>query len=121
MTALRLRDELRLYDYDEGFTFNMAEFSIKKDPSDRYPFGFGLVLTAGKDAQKNHSLGIFRDADDAFPFRNTRPYDLPEAYLSLKIPLGSGLTVKGGKWVCLLGYEPIESPSNLNFSQGYLF
>ena len=64
-------NDLRVYDYYEGFTFNIAEFSIKKDPSERYPFGFGLVVTAGQDSQKNHSLGIFRDEDDEFPFRNT--------------------------------------------------
>jgi len=34
------------------YTFNMAEFSIKKDPSERYPFGYGLTITAGLDAQK---------------------------------------------------------------------
>jgi len=45
----------RLYDSDEGFTFNMAEISVKKDPSDKYPFGFGVVFTGGEDAQKNHS------------------------------------------------------------------
>jgi hypothetical protein len=114
-------NELRVYDYLEGFTFNMAEFSVKKDPSERYPFGFGLVLTAGQDAQKNHSLGIFRDLDDQFPFRNTSFFDVQEAYVSIKVPLGSGLTIKGGKWVSLLGYEVIESPNNLNFSRGYLF
>jgi hypothetical protein len=99
----------------------MAEFSIKKDPSERYPFGYGLVLTAGLDAQKNHSFGIFRDEQDAFPFRNTDKFDLQEAYLSATLPLGSGLTVKGGKFVTLLGYEVIESPNNPNFSRGYLF
>ena len=26
-------NDLRVYDYYEGFTFNIAEFSIKKDPS----------------------------------------------------------------------------------------
>ncbi len=65
-------NELRYYDFDEGDSFNMAELSIKKDPSDRYPFGYGLVVTAGQDAQKNHALGIFRDKDDQFAFRNTR-------------------------------------------------
>lgn len=114
-------NELRFYDYDEGYTFNMAEFSVKKDPSEKYPFGFGLVATAGVDSQKNHSLGIFRDESDTFPFRNTNKFDLQEAYVSAQIPLGSGLTVKGGKWVTLLGYEVIESPNNLNFSRGYLF
>src|SRR5438128_3867386 len=114
-------NELRLYDFDSGYTFNMAELSVKKDPSDRYPFGFGVVLTAGQDAQKNHALGIFRDSDDAFPFRNTFPGDLQEAYGAYKVPLGSGLTVKAGKFVTLLGDEVIESPNNLNFSRSFLF
>jgi len=114
-------NELRLYDLDNGWSFNMAEFSIKKDPSDRYPFGFGLVATGGQDAQKNHALGIFRGSDDQFPFRNTPRYDLEEAYGSYKIPVGSGLTLKAGKFVTLLGYEVIESPNNLNFSRGFLF
>ena len=114
-------NELRFYDFDEGYTFNIAEFSVKKDPSEKYPFGFGLVATAGLDSQKNHSLGIFRDEQDAFPFRNTHKFDVQEVYVSGRVPIGSGLVVKGGKWVTLLGYEVIESPNNLNFSRGYLF
>lgn len=114
-------NELRVYDNLEGFTFNIAEFSVKKEPSERYPIGFGLVLTVGQDSQKNHSLGIFRDEDDEFPFRNTSHFDLQEAYVSFRIPVGNGLVLKAGKWVSLLGYEVIESPSNLNFSRGYLF
>jgi hypothetical protein len=114
-------NELRYYDYDGGYSFNMAELSVKKDPSDRYPFGFGLVITAGLDAQKNHAIGIFRDDDDAFPFRNTEWFDLQEAYASYKIPIGSGLTVKAGKFVTLIGSEVIEAPNNLNFSRSFLF
>ena len=114
-------NELRLYDFDEGYTFNVAEFSIKKDPTEKYPFGYGLVITAGLDSQKNHAFGISRDENDAFPFRNTEKFDLQEAYVSGLVPLGSGLTLKAGKFVTLLGYEVIESPNNLNFSRGYLF
>jgi Putative beta-barrel porin-2, OmpL-like. bbp2 len=114
-------NELRFYDFDAGYTFNMAEFSIKKDPTERRPWGFGLVLTAGLDAQKNHAIGIFRDDDDAFPFRNTFKGDLQEAYGSYKFDVGSGLTLKAGKFVTLLSYEVIESPNNLNFSRSYLF
>jgi hypothetical protein len=114
-------NELRLYDFDAGYTFNIAEFSIKKDPSDNYPFGYGLVVTAGIDSQKNHALGIFRSADDQFPFRNTKKFDLQEAYGSYKFPLGSGLTLKAGKFVTLLGSEVIEAPNNLNFSRSFLF
>ena len=73
-------NELRFYDHDAGYTFNALEFSVKKDPSERYRLGYGVVLTAGVDSQKNHSLGIFRDRDDQGPFfRNTEKIDLPEA------------------------------------------
>lgn len=119
LTTSNKVNSLRLYDIDEGYTFNMAELSVKKDPSDKYPFGFGLVITGGEDAQKNHAVGIFRDLTDA-P-RQTAKVDLQEAHLSYRVPLGSGLTVKAGKFVTLLGYEVIESPNNLNFSRSYLF
>jgi hypothetical protein len=112
---------LRQYDIDQGYTFNMAEFSIKRDPDEAFPFGMGLVLTAGQDSQKNHSIGILRDDNDAFPFRNTPRFDVEEAYISARIPIGNGPVVKVGKFVTLLGYEVIESPLNLNYSRGYLF
>jgi len=73
------------------------------------------------DSQKNHALGIFRGDDDQFAFRNTPRFDLQEAYGAYKIPIGTGLTLKAGKFVTLLGYEVIEAPNNLNFSRGFLF
>src|SRR5215471_13005545 len=98
-------NELRVYDAKSGYTFNMGELSVKKDPSDRYPFGFGLVLTGGEDAQKNHALGLFRDSDDAPG--DTLIFDIQEAYVSYRLPVGTGLTLKGGKFVSLLGYETV--------------
>src|SRR5438477_3230393 len=115
-------NELRFYDHDNGYTFNAAEFNIKKDPSERYRLGWGVVITGGMDSQKNHSLGIFRDSDDGGPFfRNTAKYDLAEAYLSYLVPVGEGLTLKAGKWATLIGYEVYESPKNLNFSRSFLY
>jgi len=115
-------NELRFYDHDAGYTFNAAEFSVKKEPSERYRLGFGAVVTAGLDSQKNHALGIFRDIDDSAPlFRNTQKYDLVEAYASYLIPLGSGLILKAGKWATHIGYEVYESPKNLNFSRSFLY
>ena len=115
-------NELRFYDHAGGYTFNAAELSVKKDPSERYRLGYGVVITAGIDSQKNHSLGIFRDLDDGPPlYRNTEKFDLPEAYASYLIPLGSGLTIKAGKWATLIGYEVYESPKNLNFSRSFLY
>jgi len=119
-------NELRFYDFQGSYTFNVGEFSIKKDPSERYPFGYGLVLTAGipgtsNDSQKNHALGMFRGLDDQFAFRNTANFDVQEAYASYQIPIGSGLTLKAGKFVTLLNYEVIEAPNDLNFSRSFLF
>src|SRR5258707_15011196 len=33
-------NELRFYDHDNGYTFNAAEVSLKKDPSERYRLGY---------------------------------------------------------------------------------
>ena len=84
---------------------------------------FGARYDAyGIDSQKNHSLGIFRDADDQAPlYRNTPKYDLVEAYASYLVPFGSGLTIKAGKWATLIGYEVYESPKDLNFSRSFLY
>jgi hypothetical protein len=115
-------NELRFYDHDNGYTFNSAELSLKKDPSERYRLGYGVVITAGLDSQKNHSLGIFRDRDDQAPlFKNTEKFDLPEAYASYLVPVGNGLTLKAGKWATLIGYEGYEGPKNLNFSRDFLY
>jgi len=112
---------LRYYDIDQGYTFNMAEFSITRDPDEAFPFGMGLTFAAGQDAQKNHAIGILRDEDDAFPFRNTPWFDLEQAFVTARIPIGGGPVVKVGKFVTLLGYEVIESPNNPNYSRGYLW
>lgn len=120
-TAGGYTNELRLYDIYQGYTFDMAEFSIKRDPDAAFPFGMGLVLTVGQDSQKNHSIGILRNNTDAFPFRNTPWFDLQEAYISGRVPIGEGPVVKVGKFVGLLGYEVIEGPSNLNYSRGFLY
>jgi len=115
-------NELRFYDHDSGYTFNAVELSVRKEPSERYRLGYGVVVTAALDSQKNHSLGIFRDLDDQAPlYKNTHKYDLPEAYVSYLVPLGNGLTLKGGKWATPIGYEVYESPKNLNFSRSFLY
>ena len=107
---------------EAGYTFNAAEISVKKDPSERYRFGYGIVATGGVDSRKNHSLGIFRDEDDQGPlFRNTPQVDFPGVYASYLIPLGDGLTLKAGRWATLIGYEGYESPKNLNFSRSFLY
>ena len=113
---------LRFYDVDEGYTFNAAEISLKKESSALRPLGFGVVVTGGSDSQKNHSLGIFRSLDDGPPnFRNTPKVDVAEAYATYRVPVGDGLTLKAGKWATLIGWEYYENPKNLNVSRSFLY
>ena len=46
---------------------------------------------------------------------------LQQAYLSVIVPVGSGLTVDAGKFVTHMGYEVIESKDNANYSRSLLF
>jgi len=47
--------------------------------------------------------------------------ELEEAYLVYNVPIGNGLTLKGGKFVTLLGSEVIEPWLNPTWSRSYLF
>ena len=88
-------NELRFYDYDEGYTFNVAEFSIKKDPSEKYWWGYGLVVTARHRLAEEPLAGDLPRQDDTFPFRNTTKFDLQEAYLSAMLPIGERADAQG--------------------------
>src|SRR5262249_36377216 len=114
-------NEERFYDIDQGYTFNVAEFSIRRDPDEKFPLGMGLVLTAGQDSEKNHSIGIFRSESDTFPFTNTSWFDIQEVYLSARAPIAQGPVLRVGKFLSRLGTERIESPNNLNYRRGFLF
>ncbi len=35
-------NDLRFYDHDADYSWNALELSFKKDPSERYPWGFGV-------------------------------------------------------------------------------
>src|SRR6266542_5120148 len=39
-------NDLRFYDHDADYSWNALELSFKKDPSERYPWGFGVGTTA---------------------------------------------------------------------------
>src|SRR2546428_3580157 len=80
-------NELRLYDFEGGYTFNVAEFSIKKDPTEQYPFGYGLVLTAGISPSSHHSPKgpaprILRGAHDHVTLPHTTDFQPQEAHAS---------------------------------------
>src|SRR6266478_8068033 len=88
--------------------------------------GFGLKLLAGKDARDVkadwNGNGAVKHGDTF----ETNDFDVQEAYLTWTMPDDGpsalkGLSLKGGKFVTLLGAEVIEPWSNYNYSRSYLF
>lgn len=48
-------------------------------------------------------------------------FDLLQAYLDVALPVGSGLRLRAGKFITLLGYEDIDPTQNAFYSHSYLF
>jgi hypothetical protein len=104
---------LRLFDDKANqFDINQAELYIEKPTTEASPIGFGVDVTLGRDAKKIHSSGL-GEADD--------PFDLTQAYVTYKAPIGRGLELKGGKFVTLHGAEVIRRTGNFNISRSMAF
>ena len=101
------------------FTINQAELWVEKPTSDASRIGFGLDFVIGRDAKKIHSLGLGISAGDD-PTKSD-VFDLTQAYVTYKAPIGNGLDLKAGKFVTLHGAEVIRRPSNFNISRSIQF
>jgi hypothetical protein len=112
--ALRLFD-----DHANHFDVNQAEFYVEKPTSVASPIGFGVDVTLGRDAKQIHSLGLGIESDK--DPKKSEPYDLTQAYVTYKAPIGNGLDLKGGKFVTLHGAEVIRRTGNFNISRSMAF
>ena len=88
--------------------------------------GFTLKLDAGKGARDIKSDWNGNGAVAHGDTFETNDFDVEEAYLTWAMPDDGpsslkGLTLKGGKFVTLLGAEVIEPWSNYNYSRSFLF
>ena len=111
---------LRLFDDKANqFDINQAELYVEKPTSEASPIGFGLDVLLGRDAKKVHSLGLgISSSEDP---TKTEPFDLTQAYVTYKVPIGKGLDLKGGKMVTLHGAEVIRRTGNFNISRSLAF
>lgn len=95
-----------------GFTPHAFELVFEKPMTDQMPIGFRTDLFFGDDAEVIHSSGAGLATDQ---------FDLQQAYITAKAPVGDGIDFKVGKFVTLLGAEVIESPANWNYSRSFMF
>ena len=87
--------------------------------------GFGLTLTMGNTAPRIKSDWNGDGQINVGDTFEKNSFDVEEAYLTWTVPDDSpvlkGLSIKGGKFVTLLGAEVIEPWSNFNMSRSFLF
>jgi hypothetical protein len=105
----------RLYDrYSNAFTINAAKLTLDRPfVATKMDAGAHVDLIFGQDAEMLHSTGFAVGADG----------DVEQAYVTLNFPTssGTGVQLKFGKMVTLMGLEVIETVANPNFSEGNLF
>jgi hypothetical protein len=112
----------RLFDdRSNEFVMNQAVITAERalDPTVGFDWGFKLQLMFGTDARFIHSLGLLDHAMESSLYQP----DIPEAYLSLHLPLvtDGGIDVKLGKFVTLEGEETIDPRTNPFYSHTYIF
>jgi hypothetical protein len=101
------------------FDINQAELYVEKPTSAESPIGFGLDFVIGRDAKKIHSLGLgISSGDDP---TKSDVFDLTQAYVTYKAPIGNGLDLKAGKFVTLHGAEVIRRTGDYQISRSLLF
>jgi hypothetical protein len=118
----------RVFDTEPGgFTIHAAELVLEKPVTDAMPIGGRMDIFAGDDADLIGATGLtdptdtLTTGDQTLTSDDTDQFDLQQAYVTARAPIGAGIDFKVGKFVTLLGAEVIESPANWNFSRSYLF
>jgi len=83
-------------------------------------FGGAVVFDAGRLARRMkadwNGSGVIPDT-----WWEDKEAELQEAYAVYNVDIGNGLTLKGGKFVTLVGNEVIEPWNNPTFSRSYMF
>jgi hypothetical protein len=91
--------------------------------------GGHIELDYGWDTGLVHSSGVFDNPATLGVTRGqyrsrTSPenqVDILQAYVDIALPIGTGLRIRAGKFVTLLGYEVINPTANPFYSHSYLF
>ena len=103
---------LRNFDTRSGeLRMNYAEVAFERKTSAQAAVGFRADLGAGPTAKM---VGSPEPGPDGLKY-------IQQGYLSVRAPLGSGLTIDAGKFVTPAGAEVIETQDNWNYSRSLLF
>ncbi len=90
--------------------WNYFEAAVERPVDEKNPLGFRIDFGFGENSAVARAKSSF----------SGQYYDLQQFYAMLRLPIGKGLTIKGGK-IAAPGFENIESPLNKNASQSWQF
>jgi len=91
--------------------FNYAELSLDRPVDADNPFGFRFDFGVGENSRVARAHSSF----------SGDWYDLQQIYARLRLPIGNGVTLSGGKFATLIGPEAIESLNNNHISTSWQF
>jgi hypothetical protein len=91
---------------------NMAGAYVRKDPSETSRWGAQLTVQGGKDSEV---FGFSATAPNIGGFEFLR--HLGPTNMSYLAPVGKGLTVQGGIFTSLIGYDSLYAKDNLNYTR----
>jgi len=100
----------------DGFFLNAVKLVLEKPLGDAttWSAGYKADLVFGPDADYYATKTTFgaggNDGGD---------FNVKQAYVALRAPVGNGLDIKLGVWDTIIGYEFFESGANPNYSRSY--
>jgi len=99
----------------DGFNLNAVKLTLEKPLGDavNWSAGYKADLVFGPDASYYVTSPTFGGQAESSDF------NVKQAYVALRAPVGNGLDFKLGVWDTLVGYEFFESGANPNFSRSY--
>lgn len=97
--------------YVDAPVLNMAAVSLKKDASDQSRWGMEFTVQGGKDSETFGFSAVAPNLAGSRWLRHLGPTDL--SYLA---PVGNGLTIQGGIFSSLVGYDSLYRKDNLSYT-----
>jgi len=98
----------------DGFNLHAVKLVLEKPLDEgQWSAGYKADMVFGPDASYYGTVanpGFGTDSSD---------FNIKQAYVALRAPVGNGLDIKLGVWDTIIGYEVFESVNNPNFSRSY--
>ena len=99
----------------DGFNFNVAEVTLEKTlGEEQWAGGYRVDMLMGPDA-----VGYNVAVGNGSTASNNSDFGIKQAYVNLRLPMGTGIDVKMGTFNTILGYEVFESYVNPNYSRSF--